>query len=98
MQEKLMWAAVVVAALFLLYMFSFYLRLGRTQKTISRAVELSLKQLHDKDSLTSEEQAELDDFCRRGILEKREGVDKRTGETRSFYLPSDEPILAELTS
>jgi len=96
MLDLLFWIPVGVVVLFVLYMASFGLRLGRTEKTLKRAVELVYKQLNNP-PLTPEEQAEVDEFCRRGILQKLEARGK-DGKTIVLYRPSDDPILAELST
>ncbi len=96
MLEWLLWAVVVLVGLGVLYMLSFYFRLGRTEKTIGRAVELGIKHL-DNPPLSPAEQAEVEEFCRRGILQKVQ-VQSFGGKTIVLYRTSQDPILAELTS
>lgn len=96
MLHWLPWILGALLGLFLLYVLSFYIRLRRTEKTIARAVALGYKQLEHL-SLEPAEQAEMDEFCRRGILQKLEFQDKQ-GKTAILYVPSEDPIKAELTS
>jgi len=96
MWTPLMWVAAILAALAILYMIAFFVRLGRTEKTIKRAVELGLKHLNNP-PLTPAEQKEVEELCRRGILEKVETTN-RQGRPIVLYKSSGNPIRAELTS
>ena len=84
---------VACLAIFVLWLFAFWVRLGRTQQTIRRAVELALKHL-DGTPLTPAEQQEVDEFCRRGILRRVE--EDVNGERTVLYRMGTDPVLAEL--
>jgi len=90
------WTMVTLCLLGVLYMLTFSVRLGRTEKTIKRAVELGLKHLNNP-PLTPAEQKEVEELCRRGILEKVETTN-RQGRPIVLYKSSGNPIRAELTS
>jgi len=90
------WTMVTLCLLGVLYMLTFSVRLGRTEKTIKRAVELGLKHLNNP-PLTPAEQKEVEELCRRGILETL-NVEDKDGNSVVLYKTSNDPIRAELTS
>ena len=89
------WTIVGVLLLGGLYALYFLIRLGRKQKALARAVELGLRHMQDK-PLSADEQAELDEFCRRGVLRRVEAMDD--GKPVTFYTIGVAPVRAELTT
>ena|SRR3989344_8621767 len=96
MPEWFLLILAVLAGLALLYLLTFFIRLGRTKRVIGRAVDLGFKHLNNP-PLTSAEQAEVDEFCRQGILQEVRAQDQE-GKTVVLYSTSQDPILAELSS
>lgn len=96
MWQWLQWVLPVLLVLLILYAISFYFRLARTQKVMARALALGFKQLNNL-PLSPAEQAEVDKFCRRGILREFQIKDKE-GKIRTLYMFSQNPIDAELST
>ena len=89
------WTIVGVFLLGGLYALYFLIRLGRRERALARAAELALRHMQDK-PLSADEQAELDEFCRRGVLRRIEMMEG--GKPVTLYTIGVAPVRAELTT